>query len=50
MSYIEYPNKKGLDANYCLKCYKTKNFNTGTPPNMPNYTLGALKGSECDTA
>jgi hypothetical protein len=49
LSFIEFPNKKGLESKLCRLCYSTKNNNTATPPNMPNYELGALKGSPCDT-
>jgi hypothetical protein len=49
MSYIEFPDKKGADAHFCRMCYQTKNINTASPPNMPNYRLGALVGSACDT-
>lgn len=49
MSYIEFPNNKGKAAGLCQLCYKTKNNNTAIPPNMPNYELGALVGSVCDT-
>lgn len=49
MSYIKYPDRKGLAAEYCHLCYVTNNINTAGPPNMPNYELGALIGSPCDT-
>ena len=48
LSYIEFPNKKGIDAHFCQICLSTA-FTTSVPPNMPNYELGALKGSPCDT-
>lgn len=48
LSYIEFPNKKGSDAHFCQACLTTP-FITSVPPNMPNYELGALKGSPCDT-
>ncbi|GBL35094.1 hypothetical protein EMGBS15_06890 [Filimonas sp.] len=49
MSYIAYPNKRGVDAGLCQLCFHTQNNNALSPPNMPNYELGALKGSSCDT-
>ena len=48
LSYIEHPNKKGINANFCQFCLQTIN-STSAPPNMPNYDLGALAGSPCDT-
>ena len=48
LSYIEFPLKKGLDAHLCQFCLPTI-FTTQSPPNMPNYELGALAGSACDT-
>jgi gliding motility-associated-like protein len=49
LSYIEFPDKNGVDAHYCRLCYLTKNNNTSSFSNMPNYELGALVGSPCDT-
>jgi len=49
LSYIEFPNQKGLASGLCQMCYETVNHNTNVPPNMPNYSLGALVGSACDT-
>ncbi len=48
LSYIEFPNTKGKDAHFCQICLPTP-FTTSVPPNMPNYELGVLKGSSCDT-
>ncbi|MCC7029540.1 MAG: T9SS type A sorting domain-containing protein, partial [Chitinophagaceae bacterium] len=45
MSVIDNPDGQGAACNFCRKCLKSKStnqFNTfGTPPNMPNYELGA---------
>jgi len=49
MSYIEFPNNKGKAAGLCQLCYQTVDYTAGCPPNMPNYNLGALVGSDCDT-
>ncbi len=39
---------EGIDANFCQFCLNTVN-STSAPPNMPNFELGALAGSPCDT-
>jgi hypothetical protein len=49
MSFIRYPNEKGKDCELCVLCYATRNVNASAPPNMPNYDLGPLKNSPCDT-
>lgn len=51
LTYIDKPLLKGEDADLCQFCLKTpaSKFTTVSPPNMPNYGLGALKGSACDT-
>lgn len=49
MSFIRYPDKKGKACELCVHCYVTKNINASAPPNIPNYDLGPLKGSSCDT-
>jgi hypothetical protein len=49
MGLIEFPDKKGLACNYSVNCFETNTINASAPPNMPNYELGALKGSSCDT-
>lgn len=49
MSYIEFPDKKGKDAGLCQLCFTTPNQAAKAPPNMPNYELGPLEGSPCDT-
>jgi gliding motility-associated-like protein len=48
LSYIEHPNTKGFGANFCQFCLHTP-LTASSPPNMPNYDLGALAGSPCDT-
>lgn len=49
LSIITNPNVKGIGANYCQLCYVTKNSRAASPPNMPNYELGKLVDSPCDT-
>jgi gliding motility-associated-like protein len=51
MSRIDNPNAKGVACGFCPRCER---FNTSwggasSPPVMPNYRLGALPGSPCDT-
>jgi WD40 repeat protein len=49
MSYIHQPNKKGLACDYRedgLHCQYTNLMNV---PNVPNFKLGGLVGSPCDT-
>lgn len=52
MSVIDNPNEKGVNCGWCRKCMRFPNEIWGgatTPPCMPNYRLGVLKGSPCDT-
>ena len=52
LTYIENPNLKGKACNLCQNCFSKPSdplHYTCAPPNMPNYSLGALKGSPCDT-
>jgi len=49
MSYIDNPNVKGIGCNYKPKGFRQQFTNLVFPPNMPNYGLGALIGSDCDT-
>jgi len=49
MSYIDNPDLKGIDCNYKPKGFRQQFTNLLYPPNMPNYGLGALVGSACDT-
>ncbi|MBU3675669.1 MAG: hypothetical protein FGM54_00585, partial [Chitinophagaceae bacterium] len=51
MSRIDNPNAKGAACGFCPRCER---FNTAwggasSPPVMPNYRLGVLPGSPCDT-
>ncbi len=41
MSYFNNPNEKGLASDFCPRCLRFPKFNAKTPPNMPNYDLGA---------
>jgi hypothetical protein len=49
MHYIDKPNEKGLACDVRQRGIKLPTYNAWTMPNHPNYRLGALKGSPCDT-
>lgn len=46
---IHQPNELGLACNFEYGEYSTLTANSVNLPNMPNYKLGALTGSGCDT-
>ena len=46
---IEYPDLKGKACNVKQHAIKLNIVNAFTAPNFPNYRLGPLKGSPCDT-
>ncbi|MEZ5045908.1 MAG: T9SS type A sorting domain-containing protein [Chitinophagaceae bacterium] len=46
---INEPNKKGIACNYGNHSFQFPYFGATTPPCMPNFRLGALAGSACDT-
>jgi hypothetical protein len=49
ISYINQPNKRGQNCDFCNQCLAVGNGNAKGLPNMPYYHLGALRGSACDT-
>jgi Secretion system C-terminal sorting domain len=49
MSYIDAPNELGKACDFKPQGLWQPYTNILGPPNMPNYGLGALKGSPCDT-
>jgi hypothetical protein len=49
MSYIDKPNEKGLACGFKPMALSQPYTNLKVPPNMPNYGLGALPNSACDT-
>jgi hypothetical protein len=49
MHYIDSPDEKGLACNVKQRGIKLPTPNAWSIPNHPNYRLGALKGSPCDT-
>lgn len=49
MHTIENPDEKGVACNVKQRSIKLFTYNLESIPNHPNYRLGALKGSPCDT-
>ncbi len=49
LSVMNAPNEKGAAANVTLQNFVLPTENACGIPNMPNYQLGALPGSPCDT-
>ncbi len=49
MHVIEYPDSLGLACNVCQHCISLPAYNFTTIPNHPNYHLGALGSSICDS-
>ncbi|MBE7510744.1 MAG: T9SS type A sorting domain-containing protein [Bacteroidia bacterium] len=46
---MDYPDSAGIDCTVNLHNIHLPCFNVGTVPNHPNYYLGRLVGSPCDT-
>jgi hypothetical protein len=49
MHYIEYPDSLGLSCNVIQHGLMLPTYNNRTVPNHPNYHLGPLAGSICDS-
>ncbi len=49
MHVIEYPDSLGLACQVCQHCISLPAYNATTIPNHPNYHLGALGSSICDS-
>ncbi|MEZ4957950.1 MAG: PKD domain-containing protein [Saprospiraceae bacterium] len=49
MTVIEYPDKKGLGCQVRQHSFHLPTLNQFSMPNFPNYRLGPLDGSPCDT-
>jgi len=49
MHVIEYPDSLGLSCQVCQHCIALPAYNSTTVPNHPNYHLGALGSSICDS-
>jgi hypothetical protein len=51
IDYITNPNNPGIACNYCSNCFNLQGYGLSELglPNMPNYNLGALTGSPCDS-
>jgi hypothetical protein len=49
-SVIDFPDNKGLACGFCRKCFRLPDSSftaTTSPPNMPDYTLGADLSKPC---
>jgi hypothetical protein len=46
---IHKPNKKGLSCQFQQRGLRLKSWNAKTLPNFPNFRLGPIDGSPCDT-
>lgn len=49
MHVIEHPDSLGLACDVCQHCVSLPAYNASTVPNHPNYHLGALGSSICDS-
>ena len=49
MHVIDYPDSLGLACGVCQHCVSLPAYNATTIPNHPNYPLGALGSSICDS-
>ncbi len=49
MHVINNPDLPGDSCNVCQHCVQLPTYNAFSMPNFPNYRLGALEGSPCDT-
>lgn len=49
MHVINNPDSLGLACDFCQHCISLPTFNAFTLPTPPNYHLGSLQGSICDT-
>jgi DNA-binding beta-propeller fold protein YncE len=49
MHSIDYPDSLGSACHVCLHCVQLPAYNAFGIPNYPNFRLGALVGSPCDT-
>jgi hypothetical protein len=49
MHVIDYPDSLGLACHVCQHCVSLPAYNASSIPNYPNFRLGALVGSPCDT-
>jgi len=46
---IEYPDRKGVACQVRQRAIHLPNYNNYSIPNFPNFRLGSIDGSECDT-
>ncbi|MEO5673796.1 MAG: T9SS type A sorting domain-containing protein [Chitinophagales bacterium] len=49
MHYIKYPDSLGVACDVVQSGLDLPSYNASTVPNFPNYDLGSLQGSPCDT-
>lgn len=49
MSYVEFPDNRGVDCGFCRRCITVPNNAVSGLPNMPWYHLGRKAESACDT-
>jgi hypothetical protein len=49
MHYIEYPDSAGLNCHAVQARFRFESFFVPSVPAFPNFRLGALRGSPCDT-
>lgn len=49
MHVINHPDLPGDSCDVCQHCVELPTYNAFSMPNFPNYRLGALEGSPCDT-
>ena len=49
MHVINYPDRARLACDVCQHCIQLPAYNSFTVPNFPNYYLGPLVGSACDS-
>ena len=47
--YLSYPNRKGTEAKFCYDCVRFEKVYWFTTTHYPNYRLGPIDGSGCDT-
>ena len=49
MSLINFPYRQGMDCQYEQNVLNTPGYYASTAHNIPNFRLGPLDGSDCDT-
>lgn len=49
MHVMDFPNREGMDCNFRQRAIRLPNFTLGANAYYPNYRLGPVDGSACDT-